>query len=109
MDPVAPIEGTLPGESLIARKPLVLKGYNPALASYPSPASSSIRDIAWSAPCPWPQGIVGARFGNAGLWWDVPKSGAYGLVANPPARCELQPGVAWRLRIAPFTTTPLRT
>jgi formate hydrogenlyase transcriptional activator len=34
-DPVVPIEGTLPGEAFSTRKPLVLKGHDPALASYP--------------------------------------------------------------------------
>ena len=34
-DPVVPVEGTPPGEALLTRKPLVLKGRDPALASYP--------------------------------------------------------------------------
>src|SRR5271157_4317956 len=34
-DPVVPVEGTLPGEAFSTRKPLVLKGHDPELASYP--------------------------------------------------------------------------
>jgi formate hydrogenlyase transcriptional activator len=34
-DPVVPIKGTLPGEAFSNRKPVVLKGHNPALAPYP--------------------------------------------------------------------------
>lgn len=34
-DPVVPIENTPPGEAFSSRRPLVLKGHDPALTSYP--------------------------------------------------------------------------
>ena len=51
-DSMVPLEGTLPGESFVTRTPLVLRGHDPALASWPF--ARELFDVGYRLVCSVP-------------------------------------------------------